>query len=107
MFLLDIVWKLRQAASANERLCVDIETNMILDFAIVVSQSQSLDRLDQSTACVFSSSEFFPSFLIVETSFILHLLLSLKCELLHLNFVELFFFLQKRHIPFGTRRATA
>ena len=69
-----------------------LETNMILDFAIVVSQSQSLHRLDQSTVCVFSSSEFFTSFLIVETSFILHLLLSFECELLHLNFVELVFF---------------
>ena len=33
-------------------------------------------------------------------SLILHLLLSWKCELLHLNFVvPAFFFRQKRHIP--------
>ena len=73
---------------------------MILDFAIVVSQSQSLHKMEKSTVCVFSSSEFFSSFLNVETSF--KTPSSPQFELYGTRL-----FLQKRHIPFGTRCATA
>ena len=50
LFLLDFAQKLRQAASVNEPIFVGVEnhravinaTNMILDFAIIVFHSQSL-----------------------------------------------------------------
>ena len=52
LFLLDCAQKLRQAASVNEPIFVDVEnhcavinaTNMILDFAIIVLHSQSLQK---------------------------------------------------------------
>ena len=52
LFLLDFAQKLRQAASVNEPIFVGVEnhcavinaTNMILDFAIIVLHSQSLQK---------------------------------------------------------------
>ena len=52
LFLLDLAQKLRQAASVNEPIFVDVEnhcpvvnaTSMILDFAIFVFHSQSLHK---------------------------------------------------------------
>ena len=68
----------------------------------------ALEITDQSTVCVFFSSEFIPSFLNFEMSLSFNRLLSLNCKFIHLDSVELVLSGRKCHIPsLGPRHSTA